>query len=425
MWEREASLPDHISNAWVEAGPKSNLGQVRAGLKKAMQHLQTWSKQKFGSVKAQLEKSRSRLEELMSMNADREEIRRVTDSMNELLYRKEMMWLQRSRIDWLREGDRNTKFFHSKAVWRARKNKVKQIIDDSGVVHTEQQSMGNLVSDYFQNIFTSNPSIDPTPVLELVECKVTEDMNSKLCADFSDKEIADALFQIGPLKAPGPDGFPARFFQRNWGLLKEETIPAVKAFFTTGVMPAGVNDATIVSIPKVDHPKNVTDFRPISLCNVIYKVVAKCLVNRLRPILDEIVSPNQSAFVPGRLITNNALLAFECFHYIQQEKDPEKSFCAYKLDLSKAYDRVDWDFLRQAMQKLGFSHRWVHWIMSCVTTVSYSVKFNGAILDSFAPSRGLRQGDPLSPFLFLFVVDGLSALLQQDVAQQAITPVKV
>jgi hypothetical protein len=203
MWEREASLPDHISNAWVEAGPKSNLGQVRAGLGKVMQHLQMWSKQKFGSVKAQLEKSRSRLEELMSMNADREEIRRVTDSMNELLYMKEMMWLQRSRIDWLREGDRNTKFFHSKAVWRARKNKVKQIIDDSGVVHTEQQSMGNLVSDYFQNIFTSDPSIDPTPVLELVECKVTEDMNSKLCADFSDKEIADALFQIGPFKAQG------------------------------------------------------------------------------------------------------------------------------------------------------------------------------------------------------------------------------
>jgi hypothetical protein len=99
--------------------------------------------------------------------------------------------------------------------------------------------------------------------------------------------------------------------------------------------------------------------------------------------------------------------------------------CAYKLDLSKAYDRVDWTFLEQAMQKIGFDHRWVKWIMTCVTTVRYNVKFNGAILDSFVPSRGLRQGDPLSPFLFLFIADGLSALLRQAIEQQHITPVKV
>lgn len=259
----------------------------------------------------------------------------------------------------MREGDRNTKFFHSKAGWRARKNKVKHIVDDDGVVHTNQESMGQLFTNYFKHLFTVDSTLDPSRVLPLLEKKVTVDMNERLCAEFTYKEIADALFQIGPLKAPGPDGFPARFFQRNWGCLKDEVIPAVKEFFRTGHMPPGVNDATIFLIPKVDQPSKVTEFRPISLYNVIYKVVAKCLVNRLRPILDEIVSPNQSAFVPGRLITDNALLAFECFHYIEQEKDPEKSYCAYKLDLSKAYDRVDWNFLERAMQKLGFSHQWV------------------------------------------------------------------
>ena len=106
-------------------------------------------------------------------------------------------------------------------------------------------------------------------------------------------------------------------------------------------MPEWVNNTAIVLIPKVDNPSKLMEFRPISLCNVIYKVVAKCLVNRLRPLLVDIISPEQSAFVPGRMITDNALIAFECIHYIQHENDPNKSFCAYKLDLSKAYDRVD------------------------------------------------------------------------------------
>ena len=135
--------------------------------------------------------------------------------------------------------------------------------------------------------------------------------------------------------------------------LKEEVIVEVKEFFCTGEMAAGINETMIVLIPKVDNPELVSHFRPISLCNVIYKVLSKCLVNRLRPMLDDIISEAQSAFVPGRLITDNALLAFECLHYIQQEKHPGRSFCAYKLDLSKAYDRVDWVFLEQVMLKLG------------------------------------------------------------------------
>lgn len=163
---------------------------------------------------------------------------------------------------------------------------------------------------------------------------MTPETNYRLCAEFSDKEIADALFQIGPLKAPGLGGFPARFFQRNWSTLRGGVILAVKEFFRTGVMPLGMNETIIVMIPKITNPVKVTDFRPISLSNVIYKVVSKCLVNRLRPVLNDVISPAQSAFIPGRMITDNAFLAFECIHHTKQEKDHTKSFCAYKLDRS-------------------------------------------------------------------------------------------
>lgn len=233
------------------------------------------------------------------------------------------------------------------------------------------------------------------------------------------------LFQIGPLKAPGPDGFPARFYRRNWAHIKADVVNAVKELFQSGHMAEGINETSIVLIPTVNQPVDLKDFRPISLCNVIYKIVSKCLVNRLRPILDELISVNQSAFVPGRMITNNALLAFECFHRIQKNRQPNKATCAYKLDLSKAFDRVDWKFLEQAMYKLCFAHRWVSWIMTCISTVRFAVKFHGTLLNTFAPTRGLRQGDPLSPFLFLFMVDRLSLLMDEKIYQGAITPVKV
>ena len=325
----------------------------------------------------------------------------------------------------LKEGDCNTKFFHSKAVWRARKNKIRDLTDSIGTVHSDFAAMSRIANDYFHKIFSADTSLDASAVTGLFEQVVSPADNARLCAPFTDDEISDAMFQIGPLKAPGPDGFPARFFQRNWGVVKDSVVAVVRDFFSTRCMPEGVNATSIVLIPKISNPTKKSDYRPITLCNVTYKVISKCLVNRMRPLLDDIISVEQSAFIPGRMITDNALVSFECLHYIKQEKDPTKSFCAYKLDLSKAYDRVDWGFLEQVMQRLGFPQRWIDWIMACVTSVRYSVKLNGTLLDSFTPSQGLRQGDPLSPFLFLFVADGLSAILKSRVQAGDIVPVKI
>jgi hypothetical protein len=114
------------------------------------------------------------------------------------------------------------------------------------------------------------------------------------------------------------------------------------------------------------------------------------------------------------MITDNALIAFECISAIQGVSE-RNNFCAYKLDLSKAYDRVDWNYLEKVLVRLGFHSVWVRWIMSCVTTVRYTVRLNGVLLEPFSPSRGLRQGDPLSPYLFLFVIDALSSALHKSI----------
>jgi hypothetical protein len=197
-------------------------------------------------------------------------------------------------------------------------------------------------------------------------------------------------------------------------------IQAVQHFFDTGVMPEGVNDTVIVLIPKNNDPEALKGFRPISLCNVIFKEVSKCLVNRLKPLLQDIISPTQSAFIPGRLITDNALMVFECIHSIQTGSVSRRNLCAYKLDMAKAYDRVDWRFLEGVLAKLGFHSNWIRWVMECVTTIRYTIRFNGQMLESFIPTRGIRQGGTLSPYLFLFVADGLSCLIRKEIKNNSL-----
>lgn len=304
--------------------------------------------------------------------------------LDKLLYREEMTWLQQLRITWLKEVDRNMQYFHRKAVWRARKNLIRRLRQSDGTWCMAPTEMELMAKSYFQEHFTKDPTLSPAAVLGCIEPKVTQHMNERLDASFTEKEVADVLFQIGPIKAPGPDGFPAWFFQKNWSLLKEEITATVLEFHVSGIMPPGVNDTAIVLIPKVPSPVDLKDFCPISLCNVIYKVVSKCLVNRLRPLLVELISENQSAFIPGRLISDNTVIAFECIHHIQSSLQ-EQSYCAYKLDLSKAYDRVDWDFWESALLKWGFSVSWVNRIMVCVRSIKYAVKFNGKMLDQFTP----------------------------------------
>ena len=175
-----------------------------------------------------------------------------------------------------------------------------------------------------------------------------------------------------------------------------------------------INKTQIVLIPQIKGPKQITHFRFISLCNVIYKIALEVLVNRFKSDLSKCIRENQSAFVPGRLITNNVLVAYEIDPHPKTKKEREKRFLTLKLDMNKAYDQVERKFLKEIMKKLGIHPKWITTNMKCVSSVSYSLVINGSITNKFHPGRGLRQRDPLSPYLFLIYTQGLSALLAQD-----------
>lgn len=196
-------------------------------------------------------------------------------------------------------------------------------------------------------------------------------------------------------------------------------------FLNNGFFYSDLNNTYITLIPKKKKPSRVFDYRPISLCNVLYKLIAKVLANRLRRVLPLIISPFQSAFILGRLITDNVLVAFEALHTLDRRMRKKTGYMALKLDMSKAYDRVKMGFLEGIILKLGFAPKWIQLVMTCVHTVSYSVLINGQPYGRIFPSRGLRQGDPLSPYLFILCAKGLSNLLQRAIFRKDITSLPI
>jgi hypothetical protein len=193
--------------------------------------------------------------------------------------------------------------------------------------------------------------------------------------------------------------------------LHQEVCDAISYFFDTCNLNASINATVIALVPKTKNSISVNDFRPISLCNVTYKILSKILAKRLKRILPCIISGSQSAFISGRLISDNIIAAYEILHTMQTRLWGRSGYMGVKLDMSKAYDRVEWSFLEAVMFKLGFAPVWVRMIMACVTTVNYSVVVNGNVVGKIFPSRGLRQGDPISPYLFIICAEVFSALL--------------
>ncbi|KAL0367498.1 UNVERIFIED_CONTAM: hypothetical protein Sradi_3639900 [Sesamum radiatum] len=214
-------------------------------------------------------------------------------------------------------------------------------------------------------------------VLGRLGCRVTAAMNEELLKPFTSEEVLHALKQMHPLKSPDPDCMSPIFYHKYWSIVGLDVCSFILDFLNGGPLNPLVNFTHIVLIPKCPNPSDMSHFRPISLCNVLYKLASKTIANRLKPLLDTMISPSQFAFVPSRLITDNVLVAYELNHFFKHKKRGKKGYVSLKLDVSKAYDRVEWSFLERVLGRLGFNHHFVSLIMSCVSSVSFSFLLNG------------------------------------------------
>ncbi|XP_045810455.1 uncharacterized protein LOC123904892 [Trifolium pratense] len=423
-WLLEESYMGMLEACW--SGPvsiKERLSQLAHGIKE-------WNDITVERVMKQKRKLLGRIggiqRKLQTERRNRFLIRLEKDLQDELahiLKSEELMWFQRSRANWLVDGDRNTRYYHLKAITRRRYNKVNMLRDMHGNWVEDVEALKQMANNYYKALFA-----DEGNALNWYQTKITfpqlndEDLQM-IRGDITNEEVKRAVFNMSPWKAPGPDGFPAGFYQKSWKIVGQSVCDFVKQVWSNPLCVRDVNYTDICLIPKVDQPESIQQFRPISLCNTLYKIVSKVMTNRIKDTITTVVSPHQTGFIPGRSIHENIVVAQEMAHSMRK-LNGKVGYFAIKVDLSKAYDRLNWNFIHQTLTEVGYPLEWINVVMTSVTSVRTNVKWNGVRAEYFQPQQGIRQGDPISPYLFVICMDKLSHLITQGVQEGEWKPMR-
>ncbi|KAL0012862.1 hypothetical protein SO802_007970 [Lithocarpus litseifolius] len=411
VWLSHKDFPAVVRDAWT--GLEDNL---EGAISRFTTSAQKWNKEIFGNVFTRKKKILNRLLGIQRALANRPCTflinlqDHISEEYNHILQLEEELWAMKARTNWIIFGERNTAFFHQSTLARRSRNKITSIQDVNGNWVHNLEGIKEIIVANFKKLYQLEQSYWP---LEHPWCSdwcasLSDEEANSLDTIPSNEEIWRALKSMKPYKAPGVDGLHAGFFQRFWLLVGDSVKKEVREIFERKEMPEFLNQTLIVLIPKQLGPEVVGHYRPISLCNTVYKIVSKILVHRLRPLLPSIISPMQAAFLEGRRSADNVIIAQELIYSLKGRRGKD-GFMIIKIDLEKAYDRLEWSFIRMVLVHFGVPDNIVKLIMSCVSSTTTSISINGSKMDPFQPSRGIRQGDPLSPYLFIMCMEFLGA----------------
>ncbi|XP_071906091.1 uncharacterized protein [Coffea arabica] len=392
---REDFLP-MVQDSWGQPCPGSPLHVLCCKLKRLRSAIQAWNREAFGdifqTVRQQEEEVRLaelRVESDESVDA-RVNLHLAQGRLRAALRVEEMFWEQKARVRWLQEGDR------------------------LGMVEgwaESEEEIGAEAVRYFEDLFTAQHVASSSTLLNHIPKILTVEENDLLEQVPSEEEIRSTVFAMDGDSTPGPDGYTGKFFTAAWSVIGEDVVRAVGSFFCGADLPRAITATSIVLIPKIAHPQDFSHFRPISLCNFVNKLISRILADRLAQVLPKIIFPQQSGFVRERIISDNFLLAQELLS--SMGRTSRNADVALKLDMSKAYDRVSWVFLTMVLRRFGFGEQWIDRVWRLVSNIWFSVLVNGASVGFFKSTRGIRQGDPLSPGLFIIGAEVMSRSLNK------------
>ncbi|GJS31327.1 RNA-directed DNA polymerase, eukaryota [Tanacetum coccineum] len=334
----------------------------------------------------------------------------ILNDLNDLNNIRMMEVAQKSKIRWAIEGDENSSFFHGMLNKKRRTLNVRGILVEGNWI----EKPSDVKEEFFKHFSTrfQTPG-DKEAIIDMdFPIVLSEKDRLHIEREVSNDEVKNAVWECGMDKSPGPDGFTFGFYRKYWDLIKGDVINAVRFFFTHNDIPLGCNSSFITLIPKNINAKLVKEFRPISLIGSFYKIVAKILAIRLASVIKDLVNEVQSAFIADRQILDGPFLLNEVIQWCNSKK---KQMLIFKVDFEKAYDSVRWDYLDEILRKFGFGDKWCKWIQCCLKSSKGSILVNGSPTKEFDFGRGLKQGDPLSSFLFLLVMESLHLSFSQVV----------
>ena len=307
-----------------------------------------------------------------------------------------VFWEQKARVKWLQEGERNTKFFHNSIIQNRNSSKIHKLKKMDGSTVETRREIEEELSQHFSDIrkeYGGDRSRAINRITNLIPRTVTKENNEMLIKLVSMQEVEEVINQMAPAKAPRPDGFTSNFFHHFWDLVKEEVLEIVEEFKNKRGVLKSFNTNFISLVPKEVGADRLDKFRPIDLCNVIYKIISKVIINRLKPLLPKLISSKKLGFVERRHILDGVILVHEMLHSLKSSRTPGMMI---KLDIVKAYDKLSWQYINKMLESYGLSTQWVDWVMGMVTSPFFSILYNGSPSRVFYASRGIRQGDSLS-----------------------------
>ncbi|CAL1355157.1 unnamed protein product [Linum trigynum] len=384
-------------------------------LKDLKQNIKVWNRDVFGNIHIKVDRLLKEIKGLSLIKESRplsdfeaeDLIEKILD-LEKALSLQEISWRQKSREVWLKLGDQNSGFFHKMASFRRKMNFIWRIkINDTTVEGMDNIAQG--VVEFYSNLFLEEYQTRPFPSNYNPPCLNSAE-SASLEKPFTEEEIWECLSDSDGTKAPGPDGFSFEFYKRCWNFVKTDVLNCFSEFFATGRLPKIATHSFICLVPKKGATEDIKDLRPIGLMGSVNKLICKVLSKRLGQVLPAVVSVSQHASVRGRQISEAGLIANELVDSRRRSKKPS---LLIKLDIEKAFDNVSWSCLFTVLARLGFKEKWRQWILGAVCSPTISVLINGESKGFFTAHKGLRQGDPSSPGLFVLVMDILSFMLSK------------